>query len=68
MIQTWSSGEGADATCEKCGSVYSVEIYRLPTRDSDFFKCGVCGHLMRKWNDTRVPSFTLKKTGNKPSE
>ena len=68
MIQTWSSGEGADATCEKCGSVYAVKIYRLPTRDSDSFECEVCGHLMHTWNDTRDPNFTLKKAGNKPSE
>lgn len=63
MIQTWSSGDGADATCEKCGSVYLVKIYRLPARDSDSFTCEVCGDLMRKWDDTHVPSFTLKKAG-----
>ncbi len=68
MIQTWMSGKDADATCENCGSVYSMKIYRLPAKDSDFFNCAVCGHLMRKWNDTRVPEFTLKTTGAIPSE
>jgi hypothetical protein len=68
MIQTWSSGPGGEATCKKCGSVYSVTIYRAPARDSDSFNCEVCGHLMRKWNDTRIPSFTLKKAGKKPNE
>lgn len=63
MIQTWSSGEGPDETCEKCGSVYSVRIYRLPSKDSDSFNCEVCGHLIRRWNDTRVPEFTLKVAG-----
>jgi Zn ribbon nucleic-acid-binding protein len=68
MIQTWTSGEGADAKCENCSSIYSVKIYRLPAKDSDSFNCTVCGHLMRKWNDTRVPEFTLKTTGTIPSE
>jgi len=66
MIQTWSSEDGTDAKCEKCGSVYSVKIYRLPAKDSDSFACEVCGDIMRKWNDTRVPGFTLKKAGKKP--
>lgn len=66
MGKTWSSEKGTDAVCEICKSVYSVEIYRLPTRDSDSFSCEICGHLMRRWNDTRVPSFTLLKTGKKP--
>ena len=66
MIQTWSNGKGSDATCQKCGSVYAVKIYRLPAKDSDSFNCTVCGHLMHSWNNTRVPEFTLKAPGEKP--
>lgn len=51
MIQTWSSEKVDDIKCEKCDSIYSVKIYRLPLKDSDSFNCIVCGHLMRKWND-----------------
>lgn len=68
MVQTWSSGEEADVTCLKCGSVYSVTTYRLPVRDSDSFSCEVCNHLLRRWNERLVPNFTLKKAGEKPSE
>jgi hypothetical protein len=68
MVQTWSSSDGADVTCEQCGSVYSVKIFRLPAKDHDSFSCEVCGHLIRKWNDTHVPEFTLKTRGDKPNE
>lgn len=68
MVQTLSSGEGNDATCQNCSSVYSVTIYRLPSRDSDSFYCMVCGHLMHTWNDTRIPEFTLKTAGEKSIE
>ena len=68
MVKTWSSGEGEDATCEKCGSVYSVTIHRFPVRDKDSFNCTVCGHLMREWNDTACPSFKLKSHGEKSYE
>ncbi|GAB3663799.1 CpXC domain-containing protein [Ramlibacter alkalitolerans] len=64
MIKTWSSGEGADVTCPKCGAVYSVKIYRMLAKDSDSFHCEVCGELVKSWNDTRVPTFTLKKKGD----
>ena len=66
MVKTWSSGAGADATCEVCGSIYAVTIHRFPSRDMDSFKCEVCGHLMFEWNDTRSPSFELKKRGKVP--
>ncbi|MET7014462.1 hypothetical protein ABXR19_09695 [Uliginosibacterium flavum] len=65
MVKTWTSGDGDDETCEKCGSIYSVIIHRLPARDSDSFTCEICGEILRKWNDTRVPSFTLKMAGEK---
>lgn len=65
MIRTWTSGESDDVKCEKCNSIYSVKIYRLPCKDSDSFHCTVCGHLIRKWNDTRVPEYTLKISGKK---
>ncbi len=68
MTKTWSSGEEEDAKCQNCGSVYSVIIYRIPTRDNDTFNCTVCGHEMRSWNDTRIPEFTLKSAGKIPSE
>lgn len=68
MLHTWSKAMGDNATCERCGSIYSVEIRLFPLKDSDSFKCVVCGHLMLKWNCTRTPSFTLKTTGNKPSD
>lgn len=68
MIQTWSTGAAPDVTCSKCGAIYSVKVTRLPVRDSDYFNCETCGELMKKWNDTRVPMFTLKKPGIKPGE
>ena len=66
MIKTWSSGEAPDFTCTQCGSVYTVVIHRLPAKDSDSANCEVCGQVLKKWNDTRVPSFTLKQPGKKP--
>lgn len=65
MVRTWSTEKVADATCESCGSIYSVEIYRSPAREHGIFKCEICGLLMREWNDTHTPSFTLKKVGIK---
>ena len=66
MVKTWSSGEGSDVTCSHCKSVYSVKIHRVPTKDSDYANCEVCGELLQKWNDTRIPGFTLKAKGNLP--
>lgn len=68
MVKTWSSGDAPDETCAKCGSVYSVRIHRVPARDSDSFNCQVCGELLRKWNDTRIPEFKLKKKGEVPGD
>lgn len=68
MIQAWSSEKGGDATCEKCGSIYSVTITRLPFKDIDSFNCEVCNHLMREWKNTRVPEYTLKTTGEIPNK
>jgi len=66
MVRTWSTEQGRDETCEKCGSVYEVHITRFPGRDADKFNCDVCGHLMREWNDTESPSFRLKTRGTPP--
>lgn len=66
MVQTWRSTNSADAVCDNCGSVYSVTIDRFPLRDYGSFPCEICGQPIREWNDTHVPSFTLKTTGKIP--
>ncbi|BAY41447.1 hypothetical protein NIES2111_58430 (plasmid) [Nostoc sp. NIES-2111] len=69
MAQTWTHGSEQNETCPKCNSIYRVTTFRLPTRDSDYFDCQVCGDRIREWNDTEVPSFTLIQRGqHKESE
>ena len=63
MIKTWTSGAAEDEACKNCGAVYEITIQRLPAKDSDHFNCEVCGTLLRKWNDTRVPNFKLRVNG-----
>jgi hypothetical protein len=64
MVKTWCSEEGGEVTCEACGTEYVVTLHRFPTRDIDSFKCQICGHKMREWNDTVCPSFKLKNIDN----
>lgn len=66
MVKTWSSGDAPDVKCATCGSIYAVRIHRVPMKDSDSFDCQVCGELVQKWNDTRIPEFTLKTKGQVP--
>jgi hypothetical protein len=66
MPRTWSSEESNDITCTECGSVYAVTIERFPLRDNDKFKCEICGATVREWNDTVVPTFSLKSAGKQP--
>jgi hypothetical protein len=63
MTKTWASSTETDEVCEMCQSIYSVKILRLPVRDNDQFACKVCGTILRKWNSTNMPSFTLKVRG-----
>ena len=64
-MKTWTTENAPDETCPKCGSVYSVTVSQLPTKDQDFFNCEVCGFEMRRWNDTRFPSFKLISPGDR---
>lgn len=66
MVKTWSSGQGDDAVCDNCGSVYAVTIHRFPHRDNDSYNCVVCGHLIASWNSTACPSFKLIKRSTTP--
>jgi len=68
MVKTWSSEATGDIECSSCRSVYEVAIRRFPLKDNDSFSCQVCGAVLRKWNDTRVPEFKLKKAGVKPEQ
>ena len=65
-MKTWTSEQAGDETCGTCGSVYEVTITRFPCKDSDEFRCVVCGVVMSTWNDTRSPSYKLKQKGNRP--
>lgn len=68
MVKKWTTEPAVDFTCKPCGSVYSVAIKRFPLRDSDKAYCEVCGGLLKKWNDTEVPVFTLKTRGTPPAD
>lgn len=59
MVKTWGKEKGPDFTCE-CGAVYEVTVQRFPGRDSDKKHCSVCRKLIASWNDTYVPTYTLK--------
>jgi predicted Zn finger-like uncharacterized protein len=61
MVKTWTSEEKDDVTCPKCQSVYAITVHRFPAKDNDSFRCQVCGELLREWNSTFAPEFTLKK-------
>ena len=63
-MKTGTSAAAPDEVCPSCGTVYEVRIYRLSAKDHDSFHCEVCGNLMKKWADTKVPSYTLKKPGD----
>ena len=67
MVSTWKQEDAEDFICKNCASVYTVTIKRFPLRDNDRANCEVCGQLLKEWNNTIVPSFTLKHSGNKPS-
>ena len=65
MVRTWGTGTAPDFICptEGCGARYNVTVERFPLRDSDSASCEKCGQVMKKWNSTQVPSFTLMKDG-----
>ena len=50
-------------TCTKCGSVYQLEMTRMPVRDKDSIKCVVCGVKLKEWNGTSSWDATLLKRG-----
>jgi len=60
VVKTWKSEKGYDEKCEQCGAIYAVTITRFPARDSDSFKCQICGNLMKKWNSTESYGYELK--------
>jgi predicted Zn finger-like uncharacterized protein len=64
MVKTWGRAKGDDESCPKCGSVYEVTVSRFPAKDEGRFKCEVCSHVVRTWNDTYDWSFKLKKRGS----
>jgi predicted RNA-binding Zn-ribbon protein involved in translation (DUF1610 family) len=68
MVKTWSSEQGADETCPKCGSVYRVTVSRLPSRDSDRFVCEVCGEVVKSWRGTHSYEYELKQRGTPPEK
>lgn len=53
----WNSAPAGTAACASCGAVYEVTITRVSVQDNDQFDCAECGRILRKWNDTAVPSF-----------
>lgn len=59
MPKVWGTEKAENATCTQCGAVYSVELKRVPMRESDYFNCQVCNHEMNRWNGTTFPSYTL---------
>jgi hypothetical protein len=50
--------------CEDCGSAYERTTEKLIWRDTDEYKCEVCGKVLEAWNGSRVPRFRLVKRGN----
>lgn len=62
MVKTWSKEAAPDKACKHCGAIYSVEIYRVPVKDDDFFTCR-CGQVLDKWRSTSIPEYTLKMPG-----
>ena len=63
-MNTWTTTDTTDVACSKCGRVYSVRGWELPTRDKDQFNCEVCGELLAKWNSTHAKEFRLKFKGS----
>lgn len=62
-MSTWQKQSAGTETCEKCGSIYSVTVVELPTRDKDNFNCITCGAELKSWNGTRMYSYELVKKG-----
>lgn len=60
MVKTWETSNENDFQCPSCGALYAVTVTRYPLKDKDSANCEVCGQVLREWNDTRVPTFTLK--------
>jgi predicted Zn finger-like uncharacterized protein len=60
MPTDWIKGLGREFSCPHCGSVYAVTLNRYPSRNLDGAKCEICGKIMKAWDDTASPSFTLK--------
>ena len=54
-----------DVTCPKCGAVYEMTEHKFAMRDKDSYECS-CGHELRSWDGSVVPSFSLKKAGREP--
>jgi len=53
------------ATCEECGSEYSLSFTRIPVRDKDYISCQVCGAKLYSWNEAKIWTATLLKKGVK---
>jgi transcription elongation factor Elf1 len=67
MVKTWDSAAGDNATCPKCGSVYSVTVHRYPATDQGKFDCEVCGERIKTWKSTYDYEFHLKTRGTPPA-
>ena len=65
-MATWGFTKGEDRTCDRCGSVYTVEHHQVPVKDIDSADCEVCGQELDRWKSTRYPIFTLKTRGVLP--
>jgi hypothetical protein len=49
-----------DFTCAHCGAVY--EMSESPAHDTGSAACEVCSMIMRKWVDSAIPLFRVKKS------
>lgn len=59
---------GNNVECPACDSVYSVLIDVYSSMRIDFFKCIVCGHILRDVISSDAYVFILQEVGQKPTE
>lgn len=45
--------------CRNCGATYRVTIGRRPAARHDWYNCAVCGRLLREWESSEFPRYTL---------
>ena len=49
----------AEVRCSRCQTRYERTETKVPFRDSDHFKCLICGELIESWSGSRIPSFKM---------